>query len=94
MKKLFLLKNLGQPTHGETRAMLVSAVDELDARNWAGSTPHVPSHNTGDPEGINGYGDEGANVWRDSTKSSCTEIAISFSTNLGFGVVLTDYIYA
>ena len=92
--KLFLLINMQNPTHGETRSMLIAATSDENARRLAQSTQHVPCHNSGDLEGIKGYGDEGADLWGDFRKSCITEIGRAGSVVTGEGILLTDYIYA
>lgn len=74
--------------------MLVAANDQAEAIELAQSQSHATSHTDEGLNGANGYGDEGAALWADSTKSFCREIGVAGPAVVMSEIIVTDYIYA
>jgi hypothetical protein len=85
--KIFLLKRInGITERDETAGMVVVARNEDDARRVAGTLNPLD-------EVARGYGDEGAEVWQDSSQTSC-EVVGDAADHLRPSVLCASFVAA
>jgi hypothetical protein len=85
--KIFLLQRIKMAGVDETQAMIIIALNEIEARRTATACRH---NFNADGEG---YGDEGVATWRNDKLTPCTNLGNALP-EISAGIVLTSYHHA